>query len=130
MHTEMNKEIAMTTTPTAPDISTLSRAIEARDADGVLGWYEADATLTLFDRDHPPAAPLVFTGAEQIGAYYRDVCGRNIQHQVTDAVATDDGLAYTQRCRYPDGLEVVCVTVATTRAGKIHTQTAIQVWDS
>ena len=117
------------TVQTASDISALSRAIEARDADGVLAWYDPDATLTLLDRDHPPATPLVFTGLEEIGAYYRDVCGRNIRHEVRDAVATADGLAYTQRCRYPDGLGVVCVTVATTRAGKIRTQTAIQVWD-
>jgi ketosteroid isomerase-like protein len=120
----------MTTTQNAPDISTLAGAIEARDADGVLAWYAPDATLTVLDRDHPPAAPQVFSGAEQIGAYYRDVCGRNIEHDVRDAVITDDGLAYTQHCRYPDGLGVVCATVATLRAGKIQSQTAIQVWDS
>ena len=72
----------------------------------------------------------MFSGAEQIGAYYRDVCGRNIEHEVRDAVITDDGLAYTQHCRYPDGLGVVCSTVATLRDGKIRSQTAIQVWDS
>ncbi|HEV8173081.1 MAG TPA: nuclear transport factor 2 family protein [Actinoplanes sp.] len=120
----------MTTTQNASDISSLRRAIEARDADGVLAWYADDATLTLLDRDHPPAAPLVFSGTEQIGAYYRDICGRNIEHQVRDAVVTEDGLAYTQHCRYPDGLAVVCVTVAATRDGKIHRQTAVQVWDS
>ena len=112
------------------DIGALSRAIESRDAEGVLARYADDAILTVLDRDHPPAAPLVFSGADQIGTYYRDVCGRNIKHEVRDAVATSDGLAYTQHCRYPDGLDVVCVTVATTRDGKIRTQTAIQVWDS
>jgi ketosteroid isomerase-like protein len=120
----------MTDTRTTPDISSLSQAIEARDADGVLAWYTADATLTVLDRDHPPAAPLVYSGTDQIGAYYRDVCGRNIEHEVRDAVITADGLAFTQHCRYPDGLGVVCVTVAATRDGKIQTQTAIQVWDS
>jgi hypothetical protein len=120
----------MTTTQNTPDISSLGHAIESRDADGVLAWYAADATLTVLDRDHPPAAPLVFTGTEQIGAYYRDVCGRNIEHEVRDAVITPDGLAYAQHCRYPDGAGVVCATVATLRAGRIQTQTAIQVWDS
>jgi ketosteroid isomerase-like protein len=110
--------------------TSLSRAIESRDADGVLAWYRADATLTVLDRDHPPAAPLVLSGLDQIGAYYRDVCGRDIQHEVHDVVSTEHGLAYTQHCRYPDGLAVVCATVATTRNGKIHTQTAIQVWDT
>ena len=112
------------------DITTLSKAIESRDADAVTAWYHPDAVLTLLDRDHAPAAPMVFTGADEIGAYYRDVCGRNIEHDVRDAVITDDGLAYTQHCRYPDGLGVVCVTVATMRDGKIQSQTAIQAWDS
>jgi hypothetical protein len=120
----------MTTIQQTPDISNLGRAIESRDADGVLAWYAPDAVLTLLDRDHPPSAPLVFTGAEQIGAYYRDVCGRNIEHQVRDAVVTADGLGYTQHCRYPDGVGVVCTTVATLHDGRIRTQTAIQVWDS
>ena len=120
----------MTDTQPTPDTSSLIRAIESRDADGVLAWYEADATLTVLDRDHPPAAPLVLSGIDQIGAYYRDVCGRNIQHEVRDAVSTAQGLAYTQHCRYPDGLGVVCATIATVRGGKIQTQTAIQVWDT
>ena len=115
---------------TTTDISALTKAIENRDADGVVAWYTGDATLTVLDKDHPPAAPLVFTGAEAIGAYYRDVCGRNIQHEVRDVVSTAGGLAYTQHCRYPDGTGVVCATVAATRDGRIHSQTAIQVWDS
>lgn len=117
------------TTQTQTDMSTLSRAIEARDAEGVIAWYRDDATLTILDRDHPPAAPLVFSGAEEIAAYYRDVCGRNIEHEVRDAVVTADGLAYTQHCRYPDGTGVVCVTVARIVDGKIHSQTAAQTWD-
>jgi ketosteroid isomerase-like protein len=115
---------------TTTDISALSKSIEARDAEGVLTWYADDATLTVLDKDHPPAAPLVLSGTEAIGAYYRDVCGRNIQHEVRDLISTADGLAYTQHCRYPDGMGVVCATVATTRDGRIHRQTAIQVWDS
>lgn len=112
------------------DPSTLSKAIESRDADGVLAWYADDATLTVLDKDHPPAAPLMLSGTGEIGAYYRDVCGRNIRHEVRDLLSTTDGLAYTQHCRYPDGTAVVCVTVAATRAGRITSQTAIQVWDS
>jgi hypothetical protein len=121
----------MTTTTTAvPDIAGLSRAIETRDAEGILSWYAPDATLTILDRDHPPAGPQVLTGTEEIGRYYRDVCGRNMQHEVRDAVVTPAGLAFTQHCRYPEGSAVICVTVATVRNGKIDSQTAVQVWDS
>jgi SnoaL-like domain len=120
----------MTSTTSTFPITGLSTAIEGRDADAIASWYAADAVLTVLDRDHPPTQPAVYRGAGQIQAYYRDVCGRNIKHQVRDAVATDSGFGFTQHCRYPDGLQVVCSTIAVTRDGKIHRQTAIQVWDS
>ena len=56
--------------------------------------------------------------------------GRNISHEVRDAVSTDDGVAFNQQCRYPDGNAVVCVTVARLTAGKISAQTAVQAWDA
>jgi ketosteroid isomerase-like protein len=118
-----------TTTTSTVDMTDLKTAIESRDAAGVASWYTEDATLTILDRDHPPAAPSVITGRKAIYEYYRDVCGRNITHAVRDLVSTDDGVAFTQHCRYPDGGGVVCVTVARFTAGKISAQTAVQVWD-
>ena len=119
-----------TSSTSATDIEGLRTAIEARDADGVVAWYAEDATLTILDRDHPPAAPAVYRGLDAIRVYYQDICGRNIHHEVRDAVATSDGLAFTQHCAYPDGTAVLCATVARTRSGKIYSQTAVQVWDS
>jgi hypothetical protein len=123
----------MTTThsghSTGTDITALTRAIEARDADTIASLYAEDATLTLLDRDHPPSDPQVLSGREDIGTYYRDICGRNMEHQVRDAVSTGTGLAYTQHCRYPDGARVVCTTVATVKDGLIASQTGVQVWD-
>jgi ketosteroid isomerase-like protein len=117
-------------TTTHHRISALTTAIEARDTAGILAWYADDATMTILDRDHPPAAPSVHTGAAAIGEFFSDVCGRNVEHEVRDLVATDAGLAFTQHCRYPDGERVVCATIATLHDGKIKTQTAVQVWDS
>lgn len=115
---------------TSPDIATLSSAIESRDAEGIIAWYAPGAVLTVLDRDHPPASPAVYPGLDAISAYYRDICGRNLAHHVADAVATADGLAYTQHCQYPDGTQVICSTVATLAGGKIQNQTAVQAWDS
>ena len=116
---------------TAPhDVTNLGSAIESRDAEGILSWYADDATLTVFDQNHPPAAPARYQGLEEIGAYYRDVCGRNIDHQVRDAIGTATGLAFTQHCTYPDGNGVLCSSVAVLKNGKITQQTAVQVWDS
>lgn len=118
----------MTTRTEAP-LTTLAHAIESRDADAILRHYAHDATLVVLDRDHPPSRPQTITGHTDIGAYYRDVCARNIEHEVRDAVSTATGLAYAQHCRYPDGARVLCATVATLRDGLIVRQTAVQAWD-
>ncbi len=115
---------------TAPDTRALQHAIETRDAAGVLAWYTDDAVVTLVDRDHPPAAPQVFTGSAEIGTYYTDICGRNIEHTVDGMVVDAAGLAYLQRCRYPDGAQVTCATVALLTGGRISRQTIVQAWDS
>lgn len=120
----------MTSTTSATGIGRLTAAIESRDADAVLAWYSPDAVLTVLDRDHPPTAPAVYHGLDEIGAYYRDVCGRNIRHEVRDAVATESGFGFAQHCSYPDGTRVVCATVAFLSDGRIERQTAVQVWDS
>jgi hypothetical protein len=118
-----------TGTSTGPDITALARAIESRDAATITALYAENATLTLLDRDHPPSNPQVLSGREEIGTYYRDICGRNLDHQVRDAVSSPSGLAYTQHCHYPDGTRVVCTTVATVEGGRITSQTGVQVWD-
>jgi ketosteroid isomerase-like protein len=117
-------------TPTTDDLAAFAAAVETRDADALLAWYAPDVTMTLLDRDHPPTAPHVFEGVDAVGTYLRDVCGRNIEHQVSDLLATADGLAFVQRCRYPDGTGVVCTSVAALHEGRIRRQTTVQVWDA
>jgi SnoaL-like protein len=117
------------TTITASATS-LKEAIESRNADGITAWYAEDAILNVLDRDNPPAAPTVYRGRDEIHALYADICGRNLEHSVQDLIITDEGLGYTQHCRYPEGNRVVWVTVARLTAGKITKQTAVQVWDS
>jgi hypothetical protein len=119
----------MTTTTTPLDTTALVAAIEGRNADALTALYADDATITMLDRDHPPAAPLVVSGREEINAYYRDICGRNIDHSVQGLVADGAGLAFEQQCRYPEGTQVVCVTVASVIGGRIQHQTASQTWD-
>jgi hypothetical protein len=118
----------MSTTEITPNLAALTRAIEARNSEEIVTLYADDATLTLLDQDNPPSNPQVLTGRADIAAYYRDVCGRNIQHRVRDAVSTSTGLAFTQDCRYPDGTKVVCTTVASVKDGLILRQTAVQTW--
>lgn len=122
----------MTTTaiPTTELLDSLATALEAKDAAAVAAHYAPGATITLLDRDHPPAAPAVYAGTAEIEAYFADICGRNLAHRVAERVAAPDRIAFTQDCRYPSGAQVLCVTVATVRDGRILDQTAVQVWDS
>lgn len=118
------------TTTTTFNTDALVKAIERRDADALTAMYAEDATITLLDRDHPPGAPQVFAGREAINTYYRDICGRNIDHSVAGLVADQAGLAFEQKCRYQEGgAQVVCVTVAAVADGLIQRQTATQTWD-
>lgn len=114
---------------TVTDFRAFAQAMENRDTDGLLQWYRPDATLTLHDRDHPPATPRVISGIDEIAEYLRDVCGRAMEHDVRDLVVTEDRLAYTEYCHYPDGTYVVCVAMAHLSDGLIAEQTGVQAWD-
>lgn len=119
----------MTSTATTTPLAALTRAIENRDADAIAVRYSQGATLTLLDRDNPPASPRVMSGREEIRTYFADICGRNIDHEVRDAVADEHGLAFTQHCRYPDGNRVICSAVGVLEDGLIVRQTVVQTWD-
>jgi hypothetical protein len=118
-----------TTTTNSLDTAALVAAIEQRDAEALTALYAADAVVTITDRDHPPASPSVLSGQDEIAAYYRDLCGRNIDHAVSMLVADASGLGFEQHCRYPEGNAVICVTVASVEGGLIRRQTIAQTWD-
>lgn len=119
----------MTTTTTAIDPTALVTAIQNRDSSALAASYAPDAVISIVDHDHPPASPQVLSGRAEIEAYYRDVCGRNLDHAVPTIVSTDTVLAFEQNCRYPDGVTVTCVTVANVFDGLITRQTIVQAWD-
>ena len=105
------------------------RRHRGRDAEALSGLYAADATITILDRDHPPAGPQVLSGRAEIDAYYRDICGRNIDHAVPQLVADAHGVAFEQHCRYPEGnRSSASPSPASTTAGS-RRQTIAQSWD-
>ncbi|WP_152364526.1 nuclear transport factor 2 family protein [Microlunatus speluncae] len=118
-----------TTTGAGVDGTALIAATTRRDAATLTAFYAGDAVINVVDRDHPPASPLVLIGTEEIGAYFRDICGRDIVHTVPQLVADANGVAFEQHCRYPEGNSVTCLAVSTVRDGKIIRQTIAQAWD-
>ncbi|HYM54431.1 MAG TPA: nuclear transport factor 2 family protein [Solirubrobacteraceae bacterium] len=118
----------MTTTHTF-DLSTFKQAIEERDASAQLAMYADDAEVTLVDRVSRPSAPRVLRGREEIQAWIEDVCGRDMTHRVQHTVQDEDGAAFTEACRYPDGTGVVCATVLELDNGLVTRQIGVQAWD-
>jgi ketosteroid isomerase-like protein len=111
------------------DTAALRRGIEERDTGTLLGLYADDAEMRITDRNDQPSAPKVIHGRDAIGAYLADVCGRDMTHTVERLVVADDGAAFVQACRYPDGTRVLCSALLDLRDGQIVRQTCVQVWD-
>jgi hypothetical protein len=71
----------------------------------------------------------VVRGRDEIAAWIRDTCGREMTHDVHSRVQDDDGAAFILACRYPDGTRVICATVLELAGGLIARQTVVQAWD-
>jgi ketosteroid isomerase-like protein len=115
---------------TTIDMPTLRAAIEQGDEASLVALYADDATLTIVDHDRPPSKPTVLTGTPAIAEYYHDVCGRAMTHNVEQAIVGDDGIAFTEACRYPDGMSVLSSNLLEVRNGKIARHTLVQAWDA
>jgi hypothetical protein len=118
-------------TPTATrfDLAALKDAIERSDADAQLALYAPDAEVRLVDRITTPGRPRVLRGRDEIAGWIRDVCGRDMTHRVDQEVVGDGRAAFAESCRYPDGTNVLCMTVLDVAGGRIVRQLAIQAWD-
>jgi hypothetical protein len=81
------------------------------------------------DRITQPGSPRVLRGKEEIRAWIEDVCARDMSHRVQHTVLDDNGGAFTEACRYPDGTNVLCATVFELGEGHITSQIGVQAWD-
>ncbi len=118
-----------TQTTTRFDLAQLSRAIEERDASTQLAMYAPQATVTIADRVTQPGSPRVLHNQGEIATWIQDTCARDMTHSVQHAVQDEDGAAFINACRYPDGTNVLCATVLELADGLIASQTVVQAWD-
>jgi ketosteroid isomerase-like protein len=117
------------TRPAAFDFAALKHALEHSDANTLIGFYAEDATMEVVDRNRPPSAPMRLLGRPAIEAFWRDICAREMAHEVTDAVAGDGRAAFVERCAYPDGCHVVSAMNLELREGRIVRHLTVQAWD-
>jgi hypothetical protein len=112
------------------DLDTLRRGHEQRDADLLLELYADDAEVTVVDQLHPPSHPMVLRGLQEIQSYLRDVCERDMTHDIADGMQSDDHAVAMVACRYSDGMRVLAAdTFQLGDDGLIHRETIVQAWD-
>jgi ketosteroid isomerase-like protein len=112
------------------DAAALRRAFSDRDAEALTSLYADDATIEIADAATTPSEPRRLEGREAIRAYHEDVFSRDMTHEI-DTVAIDgDSAGFSVRCRYPDGVRVVCVATARLSGGAIVRQLTAQAWDN
>lgn len=107
----------------------IRNAIETRDGPALAGFYADNAVTRVIDRDNPPSRPREVRGKQAISAFWDDICGRAMVHQVDFSIAEGDKLAFTENCTYPDGAKVFCASALTLKQGLIAEQTIVQAWD-
>jgi ketosteroid isomerase-like protein len=119
----------MTTTTAGFDFARLRRAMEGADEAALMALYAEDAEMTVVDRDRPPSRPLRLTGKPAIAAFWRDVCGRDMTHELRDEVVGADRAAFVEHCTYPDGCRVMAAMTLELREGRIARHLTVQAWD-
>jgi ketosteroid isomerase-like protein len=111
------------------NLDAVRQAIETRDGAALQGFYANDAVLLIIDQLNPPTQPREIKGHAAVAEYFADVCERAMTHTVENGIETNDRMAFTQACRYPDGKGVFCSTTMQLSGGKIVRQVMVQAWD-
>lgn len=119
-----------TTASSTPfDTDTLRRGVEGHSAASLLSLYADDAEIRVVDRNTQPSHPMVLRGRDEIRAMYEDIYNRDMTHTLERCVIDGDHAAYSQSCRYSDGVRVLTESMVTLRDGKIAEEILIQAWD-
>ena len=111
------------------DLSVVRSAIEGSDARSISALYSPNATIRIVDRDHPPGQPLEIQGIEAITSFYEEISLRPITHVIDQGIESHDRIAFTERCLYPNGSAVLCMSMLELDEGRIARQLCVQAWD-
>jgi ketosteroid isomerase-like protein len=111
------------------DFDGLKRAMEGSDAAALGKLYAEDAEMTIVDSDRPPGTPMRVRGRTAILAYWEDVCGRAMTHNLAREVIGPERVAFVEECAYPDGCNVLAAMTLDLRDGQIARHLTVQAWD-
>ncbi len=117
------------TTETRFDFGAYRAAVEGKDIAAQTRLFAEDAELTVVDAKNPPRSPLLLSGREAIGKALDAWETDGLTHRIEQDVVGNDRVAYTQRCRYPEGLEVLLNVMLEVRDGEITRALVVQAYD-
>jgi ketosteroid isomerase-like protein len=121
----------MTTIPTSTfDVAALRRAFDNRDASALAALYADDASVELVDMQNTPSAPRRIMGSDALREHFADVFSRDMTHELDIVAAGPNALGYSVRCRYADGMRVLCSATAELSNGHIVREVGVQAWDN
>lgn len=113
------------------DIDTLRLGHEKRDPDILASLYAEGAQLKIVDNTRPPSSPMLLSGKAQIAEFWRDICSRDMTHEVQDEVLGDGRAAFCVACQYADGTRVLAAQICDVNGqGQITRETVVQAWDT
>lgn len=110
-------------------LAAIREGLHKRDSAMLAGLYADDVEYTIINRNNPPSKRLVLRGRKAVQEMFADLCAREMTHEVVNAVAGDNAIAYVIRCRYPDGCNVIGLYNATLRDGRIVSEISVDCWD-
>lgn len=111
------------------DFESLRKALETRDVETLLPLYDRSAGATVVNKNTPPSQPFQTEGWEELTTFFRDLCGRDLTHEVGNEVIGDDRVSYTETCTYPNGAKVMNANVLELTDGMITKHTILETWD-
>ncbi|WP_156339016.1 hypothetical protein [Chondromyces crocatus] len=125
--------------PSACLVDTIRRALAKKDLDAFADLYAERAVLEELSQLDPPSHPHLAEGREAINErlhqeiLHDPVSGwaRQLASiEVTDAIETDDAIAFTEVRTYAAGDKVIAQHLARKADGRILRDRVLLVWDS
>ena len=111
------------------DLTSFTRAIEARDAVAWLEFYADDAEWLEYKHTYPPRSPRVIRGRSEISAFLERIAAGGVTLRVEDEIAGADRAAFRMWVTLPDGRRIIEHVIVHLRDGKITRQVDVESWD-
>jgi ketosteroid isomerase-like protein len=104
-------------------------ALQRNDEQGIVDAFADDAELISYSERNRPSSAQRLQGRAAIQEMMREIVSRNLKHTIEDSIVGEDRFAYTERCVYPTGEQVMTTVIAEVRDGRIARQVGVEAWD-